>query len=87
MFVFNIIFEKCLVNDESIINGISNLKNSPEIVCNLPQKKSVSWKQDSDLVQFTYFEYEESERSTYVILKIIYFNPTQNLFFIQNNFL
>lgn len=74
MYVLYIIFEKCVVNDESTINGNGDLKNGPVCICNILQKKSVSWKQDSDLVEVTYFEYDESERSTYFILIIIYFN-------------
>lgn len=40
----------------------SNIKSVLVYVRNKSSKKSVSWKQESDLVQISYFEHDETER-------------------------
>lgn len=46
------------------INGEdkSNIKSVLVYVRNKSSKKSVSWKQENDLVQISYFEHDETER-------------------------
>lgn len=51
--------------DTTKINGEDNKSNIKSVlvyVRNKSSKKSVSWKQENDLVQVSYFEHDETER-------------------------
>jgi len=63
---YNIIFNVFKAIDESTTNNCddekSGLKSVLVYVRNKSSKKSVSWKQENDLVKVSYFEHDETER-------------------------
>lgn len=64
LYIINL--KKYLVSNESTKSNCGEIKiglNSVLVyVRNKSSKKSVSWKQESDLVQVSYFEHDETER-------------------------
>lgn len=66
---------KCLAADESTtINAVDNkvsLRSVLVYVRNKSSKKSVSWRQENDLVQVSYFENDETERGMLLYFYLI----------------
>lgn len=70
---FNIILNVFKVIDESTTNNNFNdnksgMRSVLVYVRNKSSKKSVSWKQENDLVKVSYFEHDETERGIVIIL-------------------
>jgi len=69
---FNITFNVFKAIDESTTNNCNDDKSGMRSVLvyvrNKSSKKSVSWKQESDLVKVSYFEHDETERGIAIIL-------------------
>jgi len=69
---FNIILNIFKAIDESTTNNCNDNKSGMRSVLvyvrNKSSKKSVSWKQENDLVKVSYFEHDETERGIAYIL-------------------
>jgi len=69
---FNIILNIFKAINESTTNNCNDNKSGMRSVLvyvrNKSSKKSVSWKQENDLVKVSYFEHDETERGIAIIL-------------------
>lgn len=71
MFIINVFFKRLAADESTESNNVDNkdgLRSVLVYVRNKSSKKSVSWRQENDLVQVSYFEHDETERG-----KLIYF--------------